>query len=187
MLTDIVTGVLSIFDPAILVLMLGGTIIGLIFGIIPGLSGLTALAILSPLCYGMDAKVALAFLMATYAVAYTGGSVTAVLLNIPGTGPNAATLLDGFPMTQQGKGGRALGNAMTASGLGGVVGAVVLAFLIPVVRPIVLSFASPECFFLVLLGISFVVILSRGSTLKGFAAGGLGLILSFGGYQGATL
>src|SRR4030042_1793988 len=120
MISDIMAGMTGVFEPLTLALMLLGVCLGLIFGLIPGLSGLTALAILSPLCFGMDAKVALAFLLSAYAVACTGGSVTAVLLNMPGTGSNAATLLDGFPMTQNGKGGRALGNALTASALGGV-------------------------------------------------------------------
>jgi TctA family transporter len=134
----------------------------------------------------MDAKNALAFLLAAYSVACTGGSVTAILLNMPGTGSNAATLLDGFPMTKKGRGGRALGNALTASALGGIVGAVVLAFAVPLVRPIVTSFASPECLLLVLLGISFIAVLSRESTLKGLTAGGIGLMISFVGYQGIT-
>jgi len=186
MLPAIVQGLSVLLDPAIIALMIGGIIIGLVFGILPGLSGLVGIAILIPLIYGMEPVHALVLLMAMHVVTYQGGSVTAIMLNIPGTGPNAATLFDGFPMTQQGHSGRALGNALTASVLGGLFGAIVLALVIPVIRPIVLAFQSPECLILILIGISFIALLGGGSASKGLIAGGLGLILSFIGYQGLT-
>ncbi|MDP2719122.1 MAG: tripartite tricarboxylate transporter permease, partial [Dehalococcoidia bacterium] len=163
-----------------------GVVIGLIFGIIPGIGGLTAIAILLSLVWGMKPVLALSFLLALSAASSQGGSITAILLNVPGTGPNAATLLDGYPMAQQGKAGRALGAVLTASALGGLFGGLVLILLIPVVRPLVLAFGSPELFFLVLLGISFIAVLSGGSMIKGTAAGGLGIMLALIGYQVTT-
>ncbi|MBW1613799.1 MAG: tripartite tricarboxylate transporter permease [Deltaproteobacteria bacterium] len=186
MVASIVQGLLVLLRPDIMLYMLAAMASGLVFGILPGLAGLTLLAILIPFTWGMDPYKALAFLMAGYAVCYTGGSVTAILLNIPGTGPNAATLVDGFPMTQKGEAGRALGAALTASAMGGVLGGLVLALLIPVVMPIVMAFGSPECFFLVVMGISFIAALGRESMLKAFIAGLLGLFVSFSGYHAGT-
>jgi len=186
MLDSILQGLLVLVQPQVVMYMLVAILIGLVMGIMPGLAGLTLLAILIPFTWGMDPYLALAFLMAAYAVCYTGGSITAILLNIPGTGPNAATLLDGFPMAQQGKAGRALGAALTSSALGGLIGGVFLALLIPVVMPILMAFGSPECFFLIVMGLSFIAALGRGSMNKAFIASLLGLIVSFVGYHAGT-
>jgi putative tricarboxylic transport membrane protein len=186
MLEAMISGLLDVFALNTLLVLLIGIPIGLIFGILPGLGGLTALAVLMPLIYGMKPSLALAFLLAAHAVIYTGGSVTAVLLNIPGAPPNAATLIDGFPMTQKGLAGRALGNALASSGLGGLVGGVLLIGLIFVVRPIVMAFGLPEYFFLIVLGISFIAVLGRGSSLKGLISGIMGIFLSFIGVHALT-
>jgi len=187
MVEAMISGLLSIFELKALTVLLIGIPIGLIFGILPGLGGLTALAVLMPLIYGMNPGSALAFLLAAHAVIYTGGSVTAVLLNIPGAPPNAATLVDGFPMTQKGLAGRALGNALAASGVGGLAGGVVLVGLIFVVRPIVMAFGLPEYFFLVVLGISFIAVLGSGSAVKGLISGIIGIFLSFIGLPQQTM
>jgi len=182
-LTDILNGFLSVFDPMIMAVMFGGVLVGLTLGILPGLSGITGLAILIPLVFGMEKTLAFALLLGMYSAGPVGGSLTAILLNVPGTGPNAATLLDGFPMTQQGHAGRALGISFTASALGGVFGGVVLALCIPILRPIVMAFGSPECLIIVLMGIAYIGVLASGSPIKGLISGGLGLAISFIGYQ----
>ena len=106
-------------------------LIGLLLGVLPGLGGITALALLLPFIYGMEPMTGLGFLLAAHAVVYTGGALTAVALGIPGAAPNAATVIDGFPMTQQGRGGDALGAAFAASGLGGLVGVAALIAILP--------------------------------------------------------
>jgi len=176
----------SLFSPSNFGLMLLGIIIGFVFGIIPGLSGLVALSLMLPLIYGMSPMPALIFLLSAHAVCTTGGSVSAVLLGIPGMEPNAATIIDGFPMTQQGKGGRALGAALMSSLMGGIFGALVLVFFIPILLPIALSFKSPELFLLIILGLLCIVVLSQGSMLRGLLSGTIGITLSFVGYQGLT-
>lgn len=183
MYPEIIKGILSVFDPTVMLLMTGGMVLGLILGILPGLSGITGLVILFPLVFGMEKTQAFALLLGMYAASSQGGAVTAILLNIPGTGPNAATLLDGFPMTQQGHAGRALGIMVTASALGGLFGAVVLALSIPILRPIVMAFGSPECLIVVLLGLTYIGVLGSSSPLKGLIAGGVGIVVSFIGYQ----
>ena len=186
MLEAILYGIASLADPIILGYLIVGIFIGIALGILPGLSGLTGLAILTPLVFGMEPTVAFALLMGMYGVSPTGGSVTAILLNVPGEAPNAATILDGFPMTEQGHSGRALGIAFTASALGGLFGGLVLVASIPVLQPIVMAFESPERFIFVLIGISFIAVLGTGSPIKGLIAGGLGFLLSFVGFQGMT-
>ncbi len=169
------------FQPHVIWLMMLAVPIGLVFGILPGLGGLTAIAILLPFIYGMDPVAGLAFLLALHSVVYTGGSVTAVLLGVPGSPPNAATVLDGYPLSRQGRAGYAIGAALTASALGGVVGVVVLAAILPVLKPVVMSFGSPETFLLTLLGIGFIGVLGEGQPLKGLAAGALGIFLAMFG------
>jgi len=186
MLEAIFQGLASLADPIILIYLIVGIFIGIALGILPGVSGFTGLAIMTPLVYGMDPKAAFALLMGMYGISPTGGSMTAILLNIPGDAPNAATLLDGFPMTQQGRGGRALGIAFTVSALGGLFGGLVLIAAIPILQPLVMAFRSPERFVFVLIGISFISTLGSGSPLRGLISGGLGLLLSFMGFQGMT-
>lgn len=160
--------------------------IGLIFGILPGLGGLVTLAILLPLVYGMKPVVGLAFLLSSYAVVATSGSVSAILLGIPGSVSNSATIIDGYALSQRGRAGYALGAALASSALGGFIGGLVLIVLLQVVRPVVMSFGSPETFFLALLGLSYLALLGGGSPLKGLAAGGLGMFLATFGYHGIT-
>ncbi len=185
-LDQIIPTLLNLFTPYNFILMMVGIIIGFVFGIIPGLSGLVALTLLLPLIYGMNPTSALVLLLSAHSVVTTGGSISAVLLGIPGTEPNAATIIDGFPMTQQGKGGRALGAALMSSMLGGIFGAIVLALLIPVLLNVALAFKSPELFLAIVLGLLCIVVLSRGSLIKGLFAGIFGLILAAVGFQART-
>ncbi len=186
MFEALLQGFLSLFTFDVFALMMLGVVIGIVFGIIPGIGSLTALSLLLPLVWGMKPEVALTFLLATTCASSQGGSITAVLVNVPGDGPNAATLLDGYPMAQQGKAGRALAIVLTAGALGGLFGGVMMIALIPVVRPLVLSFGSPELFFLVLLGISFITAIAEGKMLKGLVAGAIGILLALWGYQSTT-
>src|SRR3546814_18390811 len=108
MLDAIAGGVALFLDPTVLLLMLIAVPIGLVMGVLPGLSGLSALAILLPFVYGMEPMAGLAFLLAGHAVVRTGGSLTAIVLGIPGAPSNAATVIDGVPMRAQGRPGEAL-------------------------------------------------------------------------------
>jgi TctA family transporter len=114
-----------------------------------------------------------------HAVVATTGDITSVLFGIPGEATSAATILDGHAMAKKGEAGRALGAALAASLLGAIVGAFALAAAIPMVRPLVLTFGSPELFMLAIVGIAFIASLSapgvRGM-VRGFLAGGLGLL-----------
>ena len=143
MLAEVIQGCFAIFDLKTLPFLLVGIPVGLIIGILPGIGGLAGLAIIMPFIYGMDPGPALAFLLAFHSVCATGGSVTSILLSIPGEEINAATLIDGYPMTQKGLAGRALGAALVSSSFGGVLGGIILIILVYAVRPIVMAFGLP--------------------------------------------
>jgi len=167
-----------IFTPVTLAFLCGGVLIGLALGAIPGLGGVIGLTLLIPFIYDLGPAPAMALLIGMAAVTTTSDSIPAILFGIPGTVAAQATILDGFPMTRKGEAARALGASFSASAIGGVLGAVVLFASIPIVRPLVLHFRSPEFFMLAMLGISMVAVLSQGALLKGLAAGGFGLLLT---------
>ncbi|MFC1872980.1 tripartite tricarboxylate transporter permease [Chloroflexota bacterium] len=160
-----------------------GCVIGLVFGALPGLGGATAIALLLPVTYSWDSMLAFFFFAGIMGSTAFGGSIPAILLNTPGTAPNAATCFDGYPMAQRGEAGKALGISATASGVGALFGLVVLILLIPLVYPIVLAFRPPEFFVLVLFGLATVAFAARGNFLRGLISGGLGILLSFVGYS----
>ena len=178
----------SLFEGLLLVLhwkafsfMLLGIGLGFWVGLLPGLGGATTLALMLPFIYTMQPVEAFAFLLGMHAVTATTGDITSVLFGIPGEATSAATILDGYAMTKKGEAGRALGAALMSSLVGAVVGAFALAVSIPIVRPLVLTFGSPELFMLAIVGIAFIASLSaqgaRGM-LRGFLAGGLGLLVA---------
>ena len=173
----------QVLHPAVIGAMLLGLPLGLIIGLLPGLSGITAFAFLMPFTFGMSPLIGLAFLLSAYAAVSQGGSMTAIVLGVPGEVPNAATVIDGYAMTKQGRAGEAIGAALMASALGGLFGCVLLAILLPILQPIILSFASPENFFLALAGIAFIAVLSAGAPIKGLIAGALGIFMSMFGYS----
>ena len=169
--------------PVVLGAMLLGLPLGLVIGLLPGLSGITAFTFLIPFTFGMEPITGLAFMLAAYAAVSQGGSMTAIVLGVPGEVPNAATVIDGYEMTKQGRAGEAIGAALMGSALGGLFGCIILAVLLPIVQPVILSFASPENFFLALAGVAFIAVLSSGAPLRGLIAGGLGIFMSLFGYS----
>lgn len=166
-----------------IILLISGSIIGMIFGAIPGLSGTTAIVVLIPMTYGMEPSTAMLWLGAAYGAATYGGAIPSILINTPGEAPNAATTIDGFPMSQKGKAGIALGAAATASTLGGVIGLLVTLLLIPLLTKFLMSFSYQEFFMMAFLGLCIIAVLGEGTLIKGLAAGGLGIMLSFIGFD----
>ncbi|HEV2438572.1 MAG TPA: tripartite tricarboxylate transporter permease [bacterium] len=160
--------------------------IGMLFGAIPGLGGNLGLALMIPFVFGMTPAAGFAFLLGMHSVVHTGGALPAILFGTPGTGPSAAAVADGYALTKQGLAARAMGAALGASLLGGIVGDLFLAALIPMVRPIVLAFGPSEIFTVAVLGITLIAAVSRGSILKGLLAGALGLALSTVGLDPQT-
>ncbi|MDA9824101.1 tripartite tricarboxylate transporter permease [Alphaproteobacteria bacterium] len=166
-----------------------GVLLGLCFGMIPGLGGTTALALLIPITYSMESLDAMYLAGGVMGATSFGGSITAILLNTPGTAPNAATTFDGYPMAQQGRAGQAIGASATASAMGGLLGLFTLILFIPLAKEIVLLFGPVEFLLLTVLGLVAIAVSSRGKLLRGLIAGGFGLMFAFVGVDtisGAT-
>jgi len=164
--------------PSIGFLMLGAGM-GIWIGAVPGLGGIIGLVLLLPFTFGMEPVPAMALLLGLWTVTSTSDTIASVMLGIPGTSASQATILDGYPLAQQGQAARAFGAAFTVSAFGGVFGALILAVSLPVVAPLIMAFGSPELFMLGMLGLTMVGALSGASVMKGLAAAMLGLMLSF--------
>ncbi len=181
MLDALIDGLWLVLQWKAFSLMMVGMALGFAVGLLPGIGGAATLALMLPFIFKMAPAEAFAFLLGMHAVAATTGDITSILFGVPGEAISAATVVDGYPMTKRGEAGRALGAALMSSLLGALIGAGALALAIPVVRPLVLSFGSPELFMLAIVGISCITSLSgagaRGQ-IKGFAMGLLGLLLS---------
>ena len=178
MINALVTGLLLTFSWSTFSVMMIGIVIGFVVGILPGLGGPTAMALMLPFVFKMSAVEAFAFLLGMTAVTATTGDITSVLFGVPGEPTTASTIVDGHAMARNGEAGRALGAVLMSSLVGAIFGAVAIAVAIPIVRPLVLSFGSPEFFMLSLLGISFVAALSGEDVLKGMVSGGIGLMFA---------
>ncbi|WP_238381055.1 tripartite tricarboxylate transporter permease [Alkalilacustris brevis] len=163
-----------------------GTLLGLMVGVIPGIGGLVGLSLLLPFTFAMDPFTALAFLVGVSAVTTTSDTIPAVLFGVPGTTGSAATVLDGHPMARQGQASRALGAAFSASVIGGLFGALILAVSVPVIRPFILSVSTPVMLTICLLGLTLVVTLSKGAMVKGLIAAAVGLLLATIGDEAQT-
>ena len=177
-LNAFIQGLFIVFTWSTFSLMCIGIVIGFIVGILPGLGGPTAMALMLPFIFKMQAVEAFAFLLGMTAVTATTGDITSVLFGVPGEPTTASTIVDGHAMAKKGEAGRALGAVLMSSLVGAIFGAFALAAAIPVIRPLVLTFGSPEFFMLSLLGITFVASLSGEDQLKGIISGGLGLMLA---------
>lgn len=154
-----------------------GSLVGLVFGSIPGLTFTVALALALPITFSMDPVPAMGLLLGTYIGGMTGGSVSAILLGIPGTPSAAATVIDGHQMTKQGFASLALGTAVVVSVFGGIFSLLVMIVSVDLVSRLAIGFGPAEIFALVLFGLSTICGLVGNSILKGLIAGVIGLMV----------
>ena len=145
-----------LLDPKILLVVFLGTLIGIVVGALPGISGSTTTALLLPFTITMGPVMAIAFLGSIYCAANFGGSITAILVNSPGDPSASATAFDGYPMAQRGEAGRALGMSAVASAIGGIFSVIVLIIFAPLLARVAYSFGPPEYFALAVFGLSMV-------------------------------
>ena len=176
----------TVADPINLVLLTLATLIGLVIGMLPGLGGTVVIALLIPLTFGLDPLVAFMVLVAANGGTSQGGAITAILINTPGKAPNAATILDGYPMSRQGRAGEAIGASTVASALGAVFGIGVLVALIPVMVEVVLLFGSPEIFWMGVWGLTLLAVVVSDDIVSGLVSGGLGLLFAYHGIHQTT-
>lgn len=163
-----------------------GTLLGFVFGLVPGLGGRIGLILSLPLAALFDPYAAAIFLFALHSVIHTSSSIPAIALGMPTSAADAATVLDGYPLAKMGRAGEALGASLSASAIGGVLGALAYLVAIPIARPLVASFGPPELLMLALLGITVVSSLSSGGIMQGFIVAALGAIFAMVGLDFRT-
>jgi putative tricarboxylic transport membrane protein len=166
--------------------LLAGTIYGIIIGVLPGLGPSAGMALALPLVLKWHPATALIFMGSLYKCSNYGGSITAILVNTPGDASNAATILDGYPMCEKGKGGVALALSATSAMVGGTIGMICLIFSAPFLAHFALRFGPAEYFLTALLALSIIAAVVQGATIKGLIAAGLGLMLSTVGFDVIT-
>ncbi|GAA1197017.1 tripartite tricarboxylate transporter permease [Prauserella alba] len=181
MLEAATSALASFADPAMLLYLIIGVVVGLVIGVIPGLGGTGAVAVLMPFVFVLEPNQAIAMIIGAVAVVHTSDVITSVVLGIPGSASAAVFLMDGHTMAKEGKGGRALSASFISSAVGGIIGIIGLTLVVPVARPVVTAFGSPEIFMLIVLGIFLTAMLSKGNVVKGLVVAAFGVILGIVG------
>ena len=172
---------LMVCQPSSLLFMIAGVAIGIVFGSIPGLSASMAVALMLPLTFSMEATLGMNTLVAVYIGGISGGLISAILLNMPGTASSIATTFDGYPMAQKGEAMRALGIGIVFSFLGSLFSFFILSFFAPMLADVALKFTPVENFGICFFALTMVAILSSGKRVKGLLAGMLGLVFAMVG------
>jgi putative tricarboxylic transport membrane protein len=176
-----------VFAPFTFLLIIGGTLAGIIIGALPGLTVNMGIALLLPLTFSYQGMQGILMLIGVYCGAIYGGSISAILINTPGTPASAATTIDGYPMaTRLGMPGRALGLSTTASAFGGVFSACALMILSPQLAKVAVGLSAPEYFALAVFGISIITSVSSKSIIKGLIGGAIGLLIAVIGLDPMT-
>lgn len=186
MLELIAYGCAQVFTVQSLVSIFLGVLIGIVFGAIPGLTTDLCVILFLPLTFAMDPIQGILILLGVYCGGMYGGSVSAILLGTPGTNVAVATVFDGYPMAKKGMAKKALTLALVSSTIGGLISALLLLFVAPVISKAALAFGPPEYFALAIFGISIIAGISGGSMLKGLVMGCLGYVVSMIGVDSAS-
>lgn len=178
MIDGLVQGFALSFQPENLLWVFLGVLIGTVIGVLPGLGPVATIALLLPLTYALDPTTAVIFLAGIYYGSMYGGTITSVLLSLPGEAASVVTTFDGYQMAKQGKAGPALGISAIGSFIGGTLAVIGLTLFAPLLSDIAVRFSSPEFFALALLAILMVTYLGTKSPVKSLCMAGLGLLLA---------
>lgn len=165
------------------VALFSGTAFGFLFGILPGIGGRTGVLVLLPVAVLFDPWGAAIFLFAMHAVVHTASAIPPIAFGLPTGSSDLATYVDGYPLARMGRAGEALGASLSASAIGGVIGALAFLFSVPVARPLVTSFGPPEFFMLAIFGVAMVATLSREGLLPGLVVAIVGALLAMVGFD----
>lgn len=175
---EILAALPLLFNVQTMLCMLLGIVVGILFGAVPGFTGVMAIAIILPFTFSLEPTSGIVMLFSCFCGGCFGGSITAILIGTPGAPEAAATVKDGYQLSLQGQSYKAILMAVFASCVGGVISAVLLMILAPVIAEWTLMFAPPEYFVLGIFGISVIAGLNEGSLLIGVAFGLVGILLS---------
>ena len=182
----IIQGFTMLFHVQNIFLIIGGVVIGVIVGALPGLSSPMAIALLLPFTIGLDPVAAISMMAALYCAGTFGGSITAILINAPGAPPAVATAFDGYPMAKKGQPGKALGLATIASVIGGIFSLIIFIFATPLLASIALKFGPVEYFGLAVFALSMLASMGGKSSIRNLIAGTIGVLLATIGVHLAT-
>ncbi|MGH3876816.1 MAG: tripartite tricarboxylate transporter permease [Actinophytocola sp.] len=185
-LSPVLDGFGVVLEPANLLYCLIGVVVGMLIGVLPGLGPAATIAILLPLTFGIEPVTAIIMLAGIFYGAQYGGTITSVLLRLPGEASSVVTVFDGHALAKQGKAGTALGIAAIGSFIGGTVSIVAMSLVAPLVAAFALDFGPPEYTALALLGILLVATISGGNRIKAVIAACVGLLLATVGRDGFT-
>src|SRR5688572_26671702 len=180
-IVNLLHGFAIALQPQNLLFALIGSIIGTAVGVLPGIGPIAGIALLLPLTFKLDATGAIIMLSAIYYGAMYGGTITAVLMNVPGEGASAVTCLDGYEMAKRGRAGAGRGFSAIGSFIGGTVATLVLVLAAPPLAVVALKFGPPEFFGLMILGLALLVTFSGDNVLLSLISAALGLALSIPG------
>lgn len=175
---ELLHGLLTNLEPIHLAVILAGTVVGMVIGALPGLSAVTGVALVLPFTFTMESSLGLIMLGSVYMAAEYGGSISAILINTPGTSGAACTTLDGHPLTQKGHAQEALYTSLFASTVGGVFGAIVLIFFTPALAAASLWLGPAEIFWIAAAGLALVASLSGRHTVKGMIGALIGIAMT---------
>ncbi len=171
-------GLVSAITVANLTAVLAGLFFGVVGGMLPGISVVTAIALALPFTFGLPTQTALLALGAIFCGATYGGSIAAILINTPGQPGSIATAFDGYPMTRKGKAPQAMMTALLASVVGGVIGVIILLVFFAPLSSIALEFGPPSLFWLAVFGLTTIAAMSSGNVIKGLLGAVIGLVIS---------
>jgi putative tricarboxylic transport membrane protein len=155
-----------------------GVVLGLVVGALPGLTISLGMVLVLPLTFGLGPIPAMSLMLGLFAAGMTGGSYSAILINIPGTPSASATVIDGYQMALAGEAGKALGVSVIASVYGGIFSLLCLVLSAPLIARAALQFGAPEQFALLTLGLTLIAAFAGQSFVKGLISGVLGLLLT---------
>ena len=185
-------GLMNVLQWKVLLFLILGTAMGIAIGALPGLTSTMGVALMLPVTFGMDAVTGILLLIGVYFGSVYGGSLTAILINTPGTPASAATVIDGYPLAKKGLAHKALTVSTISCATGGFLSVIVLILVAPQLASFALKFSAPETFALALFGLSIISSIAGDSLVKGLMAGVVGLLIAtigldpIGGYPRFT-
>ena len=186
-INEFLTALLAILgSPQAVMLVLIAVALGIILGAVPGISTTMAIAVLLPITFGMEMEMAILFLLGVFIASVYGGSISAILINIPGTPAAMVTQLDGYPMAQRGQGGQALKLALYASTVGGLFGILLLIGVSPLMAAAANMMQSAEFAAIAILGLVMLAFASSTSPVRGVMVGLIGILCGMVGFDTMT-
>ncbi|SEH41834.1 putative tricarboxylic transport membrane protein [Halobacillus karajensis] len=171
-------GLMNAMQWQVILMIIIGSVIGISIGSLPGLTAVMGVALILPVTFGMDPVAGILLLVGVYFGAVYGGSLTAILINTPGTPSSAATAIDGFALTKKGYAHKALTISTLSSTIGGILSVIVLIIIAPQMASFALKFSAPESFALAVFGLSIISSIAGKTLIKGLIAGALGLMVA---------